>query len=129
MSLWHRGSVYLRSPGLYPVRGGLLPCLLLRARVGPLLFELRRGPARPALGGGAESRAPHGGNPLSSRSEAMTPTCECALLHNDLAVLRGCRDCGTACCPSCAISCRMSRICSRVASTPRSTPRSPSARG
>jgi len=41
----------------------------------------------------------------------MTPTCECALLHNDPAVLRGCRECGTACCPSCAIEIESDTYC------------------
>jgi len=41
----------------------------------------------------------------------MTPTCECALLHNDPAVLRGCLECGTACCPSCAVEIESDTYC------------------
>lgn len=42
---------------------------------------------------------------------AMTPTCECALLHDESSVLRGCRECGTACCPSCAVEIESHAYC------------------
>jgi hypothetical protein len=32
----------------------------------------------------------------------MAPTCECSLLHAEPSRIRGCRECGTGCCPSCS---------------------------
>ena len=41
----------------------------------------------------------------------MSPHCECALLHADSAVLRSCRECGTACCRTCAIEIESQAYC------------------
>ena len=39
----------------------------------------------------------------------MTPVCECAALHAP--ALRGCHDCGAACCPSCAVEIESHTYC------------------
>src|ERR1700730_15416454 len=53
MRLWNQGSIRISAPGLYPVRGRLLPKLFVPVGVHPLLRRLRRKAARAAVGPGA----------------------------------------------------------------------------
>ena len=41
----------------------------------------------------------------------MSPTCECALLHNEPSIRSGCQECGTFCCPSCAVEIESHTYC------------------
>lgn len=98
------GSVRVQPPRLYRVRGGLLPGVLVSARIDQLLLGLRRDLARAAVGQGVHPAAARGRARLSrSKEAAMMSTCECGLLHAEPRRAHGCRECDTPCCPSCAI--------------------------
>ena len=101
--MWNRRRVLVQPSRLYRVWGGVLPRLLVRARIHHLLCGLRRDVAGGALGPARHLRAGAGLNPMS--------TCECGLLHPEARRAQGCRECNVPCCPSCAIEIDSDTFC------------------